>query len=88
MVHFKAFCFLFTLQCRYTLMYTYPYAYFMEDDRKKLVTSKSDFVFLCFSLSNLLFVCLFCPISETFDCAINNALLSSFSMFFLFRYVV
>ncbi|XP_074608822.1 E3 ubiquitin-protein ligase ARIH2-like isoform X2 [Acropora palmata] len=23
-------------KCRYTLMYTYPYAYFMEDDRKKL----------------------------------------------------
>lgn len=26
------------LQCRYTMMYTYPYAYFMEDERKRLVT--------------------------------------------------
>lgn len=25
-------------QCRYTLMYTYPYAYYMEDSRKKLVS--------------------------------------------------
>lgn len=25
------------LQCRYTMMYTYPYAYFMEDERKRLV---------------------------------------------------
>ena len=57
MVYFKAFCFLFTLQCRYTLMYTYPYAYFMEDDRKKLVTSKSDFVFHSLTL----FVCRFAP---------------------------
>ena len=28
----------FMFQCRYTLMYTYPYAYFMEDERKRLVS--------------------------------------------------
>ena len=32
--HFLPFMF----QCRYTLMYTYPYAYFMEDERKRLVS--------------------------------------------------
>ena len=33
-IHFLPFMF----QCRYTLMYTYPYAYFMEDERKRLVS--------------------------------------------------
>ena len=34
LTHFLPFMF----QCRYTLMYTYPYAYFMEDERKRLVS--------------------------------------------------
>ena len=32
----------FMFQCRYTLMYTYPYAYFMEDERKRLVSLLSE----------------------------------------------
>ena len=34
LTHFLPFMF----QCRYTMMYTYPYAYFMEDERKRLVS--------------------------------------------------
>ena len=32
------FIYLLTLQCRYTLKYTYPYAYYMEGERKALVS--------------------------------------------------
>ena len=31
-------CVLPPLQCRYTLKYTYPYAYYLEGDRKPLVS--------------------------------------------------
>ena len=37
MIFFKYFV-IGCLQCRYTLKYTYPYAYYMEGPRKELVS--------------------------------------------------